>query len=83
MDEPLGFGYLMARYLTDSPRAKNTQIPLADMLSQAVYGRTGGYEGVTDAERHSQDPTFRLTQLSCHRFRSNEVRLLLSLIATT
>jgi Transposase DDE domain group 1 len=41
-----------------------------------------GYEDINDAERLSQDPTFRLmTRLSCHRFRSNQVRLALSLSA--
>ena len=46
-------------HLTDS-RAKNTQLPLADLLRQSVYSRMAGYEDVNDAERLSQDPTFRL-----------------------
>jgi len=79
------------------------------MLQQSVYSRLAGHEDVNDAERLSQDPTFRwigseklwvrsaaltaeqsikegkqavkMTRLSCHRFRSNEVRLWLTLIA--
>jgi len=46
--------------LTDSRRGKNTQFPLADLLRQSVYSRLAGYEDVNDAERLSQDPTFRL-----------------------
>jgi hypothetical protein len=55
-----GFGDLIAQHLTDSRRGKNTQLPLADLLRQSVYSRMAGYEDVNDAERLSQDPTFRL-----------------------
>ncbi len=60
LDERLGFGELIARHLTDSRRGKNTQLPLAELLRQSVYSRIAGYEDVNDAERLSQDPTFRL-----------------------
>jgi len=60
LDERLGFGDLMARHLTDSRRGKNMQLPLADLLRQSVYSRLAGYEDMNDAERLSQDPTFRL-----------------------
>ena len=60
LDERLGLGDLIAQHLTDSRRGKNTQLPLADLLRQSVYSRMAGYEGVNDAERLSQDPTFRL-----------------------
>jgi hypothetical protein len=60
LDERLGFGDLIAQQLTDSRRGKNTQLPLADLLRQSVYSRIAGYEDVNDAERVSQDPTFRL-----------------------
>jgi Transposase DDE domain group 1 len=60
LDERLGLGALIAHYLTDSRRGKNTQLPLADLLRQSVYSRMAGYEDVNDAERLSQDPTFRL-----------------------
>jgi hypothetical protein len=33
---------------------------MADLLRQAVYSRLAGYEDVNDAQRLSQDPTFRL-----------------------
>src|SRR5208337_1754767 len=60
LDERLGSGDLIAQYLTDSRRGKNTQLPLADLLRQSVYSRLAGYEDVNDAERVSADPTFRL-----------------------
>src|SRR5271157_3069402 len=44
----------------DDRRGKNTQLPLPDPLRQSVYSRLAGYEDVNDAERLSQDPTFRL-----------------------
>lgn len=59
LDERLGFGELIARHLAD-PRGKNSQLPLADLLRQSVYSRQAGYEDLNDAERLSQDPTFRL-----------------------
>ena len=59
LDERLGFSDLIAQHLTDS-RGKNTQLPLADLLRQSIYSRMAGYEDVNDAERLSQDPTFRL-----------------------
>jgi len=33
---------------------------LADLLGQSAYSRLAGYEDVNDAERVSEDPTFRL-----------------------
>ena len=60
LDERLGFGELITQHLTDSRRGRNTQLPLADLLRQSVYSRIAGYEDVNDAERLSQDPTFRL-----------------------
>jgi len=60
LDERLGFGDLVAQHLSDSRHGKNTQLPLADLLRQSVYSRIAGYEDVNDAERVSQDPTFRL-----------------------
>ena len=60
LDERLGFGDLIAQHLTDLRMGKNTRLPLADLLRQSVYSRIAGYEDVNDAERLSQDPTFRL-----------------------
>ncbi len=59
LDERLGFGELIELYLTDS-RGKNAQFCFADLLRQSVYSRLAGYEDLNDAERLSQDPTFRL-----------------------
>jgi hypothetical protein len=42
LDGRLGLGELIARHLTDSRRGKNTQLPLADLLRQSVYGRIAG-----------------------------------------
>jgi hypothetical protein len=60
LDERLGFSQLIAQHLTDSRQGKNARLPLADLLRQSVYSRIAGYEDVNDAERLSQDPTFRL-----------------------
>jgi len=60
LDERVGLSELTERHLTDSRRGKNTQLPLADLLRQSVYSRLAGYDDVNDAERISQDPTFRL-----------------------
>ena len=40
-----------------------------------------GYEDVNDAERLAGKQAVKMTRLSCHRFRSNQVRLALSLLA--
>jgi len=60
LDDRLGLSELMGRHLSDSRRGKNIQLPLADLLRQSIYSRLAGYEDVNDAERLSQDPTFRL-----------------------
>ena len=60
LDEHLGVNQLIEQHLTDPRRGNNTQLPLADLLRQSVYSRLAGYEDVNDAERLSQDPTFRL-----------------------
>ena len=60
LDERLGFGELIEEHLADSRRGKNTQFLFADLLRQSVYSRLAGYEDLNDAERLSQDPTFRL-----------------------
>ena len=59
LDERLGFSELIEQYLTDS-RANNARFSFTDLLRQSVYSRLAGYEDVNDAERLSQDPTFRL-----------------------
>ena len=59
LDERLDFSDLIAQHITD-PRGKNTQFPLADLIRQTIYRRLAGYEDMNDAERLSQDPTFRL-----------------------
>jgi hypothetical protein len=60
LDERLGFGELIEQHLTDSRRGKDTQFPFADLLRQSVYSRLAGYEDLNDAQRLSQDPSFRL-----------------------
>jgi len=60
LDERLGLSALIGENMMDDRRGKNTQLPLPDMLRQSIYSRLAGYEDVNDAERLSQDPTFRL-----------------------
>jgi hypothetical protein len=60
LDERLGLGELIEQHLTDARRGKNTQFSLADLFRLSVYSRLAGYEDVNDAERLTQDPTFRL-----------------------
>jgi hypothetical protein len=60
LDERLGLSALITENIVDDRRGKNTQLPLPDLLRQSIYSRLAGYEDVNDAERLSQDPTFRL-----------------------
>ena len=60
LDERLGLSALIGEDIMDDRRGKNTQLPLPDLLRQSIYSRLAGYEDVNDAERLSQDPTFRL-----------------------
>jgi hypothetical protein len=60
LDERLGLSELISDNLTDARRGRNTQLPLPDLLRQSIYSRVAGYEYLNDAERLSQDPTFRL-----------------------
>jgi hypothetical protein len=92
LDERLGLSELIGEHLTDS-RGKNTQLPMADLLRQAVYSRLAGYEDIDavvrfynkrgTAEQWIKEgkQAVKMTRLSCHRFRSNQVRLALSLLA--
>ncbi|MGO9057832.1 MAG: transposase [Candidatus Binataceae bacterium] len=45
LDERLGLGELIERHLSDR-RAKNTQLPLTDLVRQSIYSRLAGYEDV-------------------------------------
>jgi hypothetical protein len=60
LDERLGLSVLITENIMDDRRGKNTQLPLPDLLRQSIYSRLAGYEDLNDAERLSQDPTFRL-----------------------
>jgi hypothetical protein len=60
LDERLGLSALITENIMDDRRGKNTQLPLPDLLRQSIYSRLAGYEDLNDAERLSQDPTFRL-----------------------
>jgi hypothetical protein len=60
LDERLGLSALIAENVMDGRRGKNMQLPLSDLLRQSIYSRLAGYEDLNDAERLSQDPTFRL-----------------------
>jgi hypothetical protein len=60
LDEQLGLGQLISNNLKDERSGRNTQLPVSDLLRQSIYSRLAGYEDLNDAERLSQDPTFRL-----------------------
>jgi len=60
LDERLGLSALITHNIMEDRRCKNTQLPLPDLLRQSIYSRLAGYEDLNDAERLSQDPTFRL-----------------------
>ena len=60
LDERLGLSALITENIMDDRRGKNTQLPLPDLLRQSIYSRLAEYEDLNDAERLSQDPTFRL-----------------------
>jgi len=60
LNERMGLNQLIEAHLTDDQRGMNTQLPLPDLLRQSIYSRLSGYKDVNDAERLSQDPTFRL-----------------------
>jgi len=60
LDERLGLSALITENIMEDRRGKNTQLPLPDLLRQSIYSRLAGYEDLNDAERLSQDPTFRL-----------------------
>ena len=51
---------LITENIVDVRRGKNAQLPLPDLLRQSICSRLAGYEDLNDAERLSQDPTFRL-----------------------
>ena len=76
LHERLGLSQLISDNLIDARRGKNTQLPLPDMLRQPIYSRLAGYEDLNDAERLSQDPTFRL--IGSEKIRNRGVRTLLS-----
>jgi hypothetical protein len=85
LDEQLRFGDLVAEHLSDARRGKNTQLPLVDLFRQSIYSRAvvRFYNKRGTAEQWIKEGkgAVKMTRLSCHRFRSNEVRLWLSLMA--
>ena len=60
LDERLGLSELMERHSERFPQRQEYPVAVADLLRQSIYSRLAGYEDVNDAERLSQDPTFRL-----------------------
>jgi len=60
LDERLGLNMLIERHLTDPRTGHNRQFPLRDLFRQSIYSRLAGYADTNDAERLSEDPTFRM-----------------------
>ncbi len=60
LDERLGLGALIARYLSDPRTGRNRRFPLSDLFRQTVYSRLAGYEDTNDAKRLAEDPAFRM-----------------------
>jgi hypothetical protein len=60
LDERLRLSALITENIMADRRGRNTQLPLPDLLRQSIYSRLAGYEDLNDADRLSQDPTFRL-----------------------
>src|SRR5258708_25704776 len=60
LDKRLGLDALIERHLTDPRTGHNRQFPLPDLLRQSIYSRLAGYEDTNDAERLTEDSTFRM-----------------------
>jgi hypothetical protein len=60
LGERLGLNMLIERHLTDPRTGHNRQFPLRDLFRQSIYSRLAGYADTNDAERLSEDPTFRM-----------------------
>jgi len=60
LDERLGLRELIRQHFTGPRRGKNPQSPRAHLFRRPVYSDLAGYEDLRDAERLSQDATFRL-----------------------
>ena len=60
LDEHLGLSALIERHLSDPRTGHNRQFPLPDLFRQSIYSRLAGYEDTNDAERLTEDPTFRM-----------------------
>src|SRR5215470_16632724 len=60
LDERLGLSTLIERHLADPRTGRNYRFSLPDLFRQSIYSRLAGYEDTNDAERLSEDPTFRM-----------------------
>jgi hypothetical protein len=61
LDEWFGLSGLMGQHLVGSRTGRNRQFLLADLLRQSVFSHLAGSEDLNDAQRLSQNPTFRLS----------------------
>jgi len=77
LDERLGWSALIEQHLTDPRTGHNRQLPLPDLFRQSFYNQRGTAEQWIKEGKAA----IHWTRLSCHRFRANEVRLLLGVIA--
>jgi hypothetical protein len=60
LDKRLGLDALIERHLTDPRTGHNRQFPLPNLFRQSIYSRLAGHEDTNDAERLTEDPTFRM-----------------------
>ena len=60
LDERLGLSAVIIENIKEDQHGKNIQLPLPNLSRKSIYSRLAEYEDVNDAERLSQDPTFRM-----------------------
>jgi Transposase DDE domain group 1 len=60
LDKRLGLDLLIAQHLMDPRSGHNRHFPLPDLFGQSIYSRPAGYADTNDAERLTEDPTFRM-----------------------
>src|SRR5262245_52001074 len=88
MDERLGLSALIEQHLSDPRTGRDSQFSLPDLLRQSIYSRLATEPSSASNQRGTAEPWIKESRtrptgagFSCHRFRANEVRLRLGVIA--